>query len=357
LSATSSNTGLVPNNNLSLTLTGANGQIQATPVANESGTSTITVSYIGANSTTHSKSFMLTVNAVDDPPSITTAYEQTVEAGQTVQVVFMVDDVESGYDNVTLSASVSGVTPANLLQSSEITFDTQIGPRRVATITPTHDLLGSATVTIAAHTAGGGDSNVSFTYTVYPDTIDPDGNGTADDTPGAAVTFGYGMQGFGGGNGDDSLAYCKSFRAETLQGIMVRAGNTCETEWPAVSPGGPGVEREDAGQTFSGRDPISGYYSSGLKMIPLPAGPACRMCIWDLNLELKGKLSNAKISWQGNDYRGAFGINGFGIEHDGTPGSGAGCSTTEYKGGTTVRWNSGTPLEFRVYGYHNNSDV
>jgi uncharacterized repeat protein (TIGR01451 family) len=66
----SSNTTLVPNSsaNLSLTGTGSERTLQITPVANLSGTTTITVTVTGANGQSMTDTFLLTVNAVNDAP-------------------------------------------------------------------------------------------------------------------------------------------------------------------------------------------------------------------------------------------------------------------------------------------------
>ncbi|MDT5063794.1 MAG: hypothetical protein QOH63_4253, partial [Acidobacteriota bacterium] len=70
VTATSSNTTLVPNNtaNLSVTGTGSTRTLRISPAANLSGTTTITVTVNGSNSQTMSDTFVLTVNAVNDAP-------------------------------------------------------------------------------------------------------------------------------------------------------------------------------------------------------------------------------------------------------------------------------------------------
>ncbi|MBD0370785.1 MAG: DUF11 domain-containing protein [Pyrinomonadaceae bacterium] len=73
VTATSSNTTLVPNNpaNLSIIGTGSTRTIQINPAPNQSGTTTITVTAIGSNSQMMSDTFVLTVNAVNDAPVAT----------------------------------------------------------------------------------------------------------------------------------------------------------------------------------------------------------------------------------------------------------------------------------------------
>ena len=69
VSGSSSNTRLVPNANIVFGGSGANRTVKATPAANRSGTATITVSVSDGLATT-SDIFVLTVNAVNDPPEI-----------------------------------------------------------------------------------------------------------------------------------------------------------------------------------------------------------------------------------------------------------------------------------------------
>src|SRR5262249_907130 len=69
VTATSSNTTLVPNANLSLTGSVGSRNLQITPAANRNGTTTITVAVTATNGRTATDTFDLTVSAVNDPPS------------------------------------------------------------------------------------------------------------------------------------------------------------------------------------------------------------------------------------------------------------------------------------------------
>ena len=68
VTATSSNPALVPNGNITLGGTGANRTIQLTPLANQFGTATITVTVTDAGGMTASDTFILTINSVNDAP-------------------------------------------------------------------------------------------------------------------------------------------------------------------------------------------------------------------------------------------------------------------------------------------------
>ena len=76
ITATSGNTTLVPNlaANINITGSGSSRNLNITPAANETGTSTITVTAtktISGTAVSMSDTFVLTVNAVNDPPSFT----------------------------------------------------------------------------------------------------------------------------------------------------------------------------------------------------------------------------------------------------------------------------------------------
>jgi hypothetical protein len=79
VTATSSNTTLVPN--ASLVITGSNGSrnLQITPAAGQSGTTTITITVTATNGRTATDTFDLTVNGVNDPPSGTNNTVTTAE--------------------------------------------------------------------------------------------------------------------------------------------------------------------------------------------------------------------------------------------------------------------------------------
>src|SRR5207244_3996616 len=75
VTATSSNTTLVPNNvaNIAVSGSGSTRTLTINPVADKFGTSTITVTVNGDNSQSMTDTFLLTVNPVGDTPSVTNA--------------------------------------------------------------------------------------------------------------------------------------------------------------------------------------------------------------------------------------------------------------------------------------------
>jgi hypothetical protein len=89
VTATSSNTTLVPNANLVITGSGGSRNLQITPAANQSGTTTITVTVTATNGRTATDTFDLTVNAANDPPSGT---DNTVSTAEDTTYTFTAAD-------------------------------------------------------------------------------------------------------------------------------------------------------------------------------------------------------------------------------------------------------------------------
>jgi subtilisin-like proprotein convertase family protein len=97
---------LIPAGNLVLGGSGTNRTVTITPTANEYGTSLITLSVTdGINRS--STSFPLTVNFVNQPPTITGLSDQTLAANQVLQLPFRVSDAETPASNLVVNATSS----------------------------------------------------------------------------------------------------------------------------------------------------------------------------------------------------------------------------------------------------------
>ena len=92
----SSNTALVPAANIVFGGSGANRTVTITPAANQSGTATITITVTDGDGGTASDSFVLTVTAVNDLPTISDVTDKTTnEDTPTAALSFTVGDVET----------------------------------------------------------------------------------------------------------------------------------------------------------------------------------------------------------------------------------------------------------------------
>ncbi len=163
LSVDSSNPALVPVSNITLGGTGTQRTITITPAANQFGVATITTTVSDGNLTS-SESFVLTVNAVNDTPTISSIADQATDEDVAVgPISFTIVDVESAVGSLSLSASSSD--PA-LVSVGNVVFGGS-GATRTVTVTPALNGYGSVTLTL---TVGDGQAtaNSSFLLTVHP---------------------------------------------------------------------------------------------------------------------------------------------------------------------------------------------
>lgn len=163
LSASSSNTALVPNGNIVFGGSGANRTVMVTPAPDLSGSATITIT-VDDGQASASDTFVITINPVNDAPTISDiTYRVTDEDIPVGPITFVVGDVETPAGNLTLSGSSSD--PA-LVPNSNIVFGGS-GAVRSVTVTPATNLFGTATITVTA-SDGINLSSDSFILTVNP---------------------------------------------------------------------------------------------------------------------------------------------------------------------------------------------
>ena len=144
VSGASSNTTLVPNANIVFGGSAANRTVTVTPAANQSGTSTITLS-VSDGALTTSDTFVLTVTAVNDAPTISNITDRSIAVNtHTGAIPFTIGDIETATTALTLTKTSSDTT---LVPTVNIVFGGS-GASRNVTLTPTANKLGSATITV-----------------------------------------------------------------------------------------------------------------------------------------------------------------------------------------------------------------
>ena len=140
LSGSSSNTTLIPNETIVFGGSGLGRTVTVTPAANQFGSSTITVT-AAQSGESESTQFVVTVNNVNDAPTITALSDVTVsEDSAPGPISFSVADIDTAVGNLTLS----GHTTAPALHT--VSFG-GAGAARTLTIVPALNQSGSATVT------------------------------------------------------------------------------------------------------------------------------------------------------------------------------------------------------------------
>ena len=163
VTANSSNPSLIPAAGIRLSGTSNNRFIQIAPATNQFGSATITLA-VSDGAATAISSFLVTVNPVNDPPSISTVDPQTVnEDTPTAEIPVTIGDIESPATSLVLSATSSDPT---LVPASAISLGGS-GSNRTVTIQPAADQFGTATITLLVS-----DGNLT-TYSSFPLTVNP----------------------------------------------------------------------------------------------------------------------------------------------------------------------------------------
>jgi len=145
LSRSSSNPTLVPTNNIVFGGSGNNRTVTLTPASGQTGSATITVS-VSDGALSASDTFVLTVTAVNSPPTLTGIGDQTInEDTSTGALGFTVGDGESAAGSLTLGRSSSN---AALVPTNNIVFGGS-GASRTVTVSPAANQSGSATITVS----------------------------------------------------------------------------------------------------------------------------------------------------------------------------------------------------------------
>jgi len=141
----SSNTTLLPAANITIGGTAPNCTVSMTPAADQSGTTTVTLT-VTDGTLTAQDTFVLTVNAVNDAPVISDVLDQsTNEDTPKNNVAFTISDVDS---TLTCTGSVSkGSSNTTLLPAANITIG-GTAPNCTVSMTPAADQSGTTTVTL-----------------------------------------------------------------------------------------------------------------------------------------------------------------------------------------------------------------
>ncbi|HEY3517735.1 MAG TPA: cytochrome c peroxidase, partial [Gammaproteobacteria bacterium] len=189
LSGTSSDSSIVASSGIAFGGSGANRTVSVTPVANASGTATITVT-VSDGTAAASDTFVLTVTAVNDLPTISSVGNQTTAAGVAVgPLALTVGDLETAPGSLTLSATSSDTA---LVPVANIVFG-GTGANRTVTVTPAIGSTGTALLTLTVND-GTNTAATSFNLTVTaansPPTISNIADrSTAEDTGTGAIAF------------------------------------------------------------------------------------------------------------------------------------------------------------------------
>jgi len=171
VTASSSNPALIPTPTATYTSPNSTGSLSLTPAAFGFGSSTITVTVNdngGSNNLT-TRSFLVTVIPVNQPPTLNPLSNVTINEGASVQTVNLAG-ISSGATNEsqTLTVTASSSNPA-LIPNPSVSYTS---PNTTGSISfaPLGLGFGSATITVTVNDGGSSNNVVSRTFTV---TVNP----------------------------------------------------------------------------------------------------------------------------------------------------------------------------------------
>jgi hypothetical protein len=164
------NPALVGASGLTVEGTGATRTLRITPTTEESGATTITVG-ISDGTTRTERSFLLTVEAVNDPPSIGSIGDQIIQEDAPISVDVSLTDPDN--DPGTLGIS-SRSSDSSVVADGDIVIE-GAGANRVLRITPATDQSGTTVITVSVDD-GQLQAKTSFTLTVTPVNDPPTAN-------------------------------------------------------------------------------------------------------------------------------------------------------------------------------------
>ncbi len=227
VNASSSDTTLVPNANISLGGSGANRTVSVTPAANQNGSATITLT-VSDGTTTAQSQFDVTVSPVNDPPTISSVADLTIdEDTSSGPVSFTVGDPDAG-DTLIVTASSSNTT---LVPNSNFIVSVNVGTSRFVRISPAANQYGTTTVTLTV-SDGTATAQTHFVLTVTPVNDPPTISTVADQTIDEDTSTG-------------ALSFTVGDVDNAATTLVVTASSTNTTLVPtaAITMGGSGTDR------------------------------------------------------------------------------------------------------------------
>ncbi|HKE60333.1 MAG TPA: Ig-like domain-containing protein [Pyrinomonadaceae bacterium] len=206
ITAVSNNTGLIPNPTVSFVENSTTGSLSYTPVADTSGSATITVTVTdsggtasgGVNSLT--RTFTVNVTAVNDAPTLNTIADTNILEDAAQQTVGLTG-ISNGPNETGQVNSISATSDNPGLIPNPAVIYTSPNATGSLTFTPVANMNGSAVVTVTISdnggTANGGINTLSRTFTVNvaavndAPTLDPIANPAdiAENSPQQTINF------------------------------------------------------------------------------------------------------------------------------------------------------------------------
>ena len=191
VTATSSNTNLIPNPTVNYTSANTNGSLTFTPVLNANGSATISVSVNdgGASNNIVTRTFTVTVKSVNQPPTLNPISNLTLNENAGLQTVTL-SGITSGAANENQTLTVTATSGNTSLIPNPTVHYTSANTNGSLTFAPVTNANGSALVTVTVNDGGASNNIVTRTFTVtvnpvnQPPTLNPINNLTLNENAG-----------------------------------------------------------------------------------------------------------------------------------------------------------------------------
>ena len=173
VTANSNNSALIPGITVGYTPNGTTGTLDFTPAPNQFGSATVTVTVRDAgfdgiagngDDGIFTRTFTVTVNPVNDAPTITAPVTQTVNEDAGVQQLLL-DNVTAGpFESQTLTFTAVSNMPG-LIPNPTVAY-TQGNPTALLSYTPVLNQFGTATITLTVTDSGTGLNSTVYTFDI-----------------------------------------------------------------------------------------------------------------------------------------------------------------------------------------------
>jgi Cadherin-like domain/Secretion system C-terminal sorting domain len=168
ITATSSNTALIPNPVVVYTSANPTGSLKYTPVANAFGTATITVTVddLGSGNNTIVRSFTVTVNAVNDQPTLDAISDPGAIDEDAAEQTIGLSGIGTGAANETQALLVTATSNNTSLIANPVIEYISANATGSLKYTPVANANGTAIITVTVDDGGSPNNTIVKTFTV-----------------------------------------------------------------------------------------------------------------------------------------------------------------------------------------------
>jgi hypothetical protein len=186
LIASSSNPSLISTSGIALGGTGSNRTVQLTPLPNQFGSAVITISATDSNNLSGTRSFLLIVPAVNDPPTLDAISDVVLNEANPSAIVNLAG-ISSGATNEiqTLTVTATSSNP-NMVPNPVVNYTSPNGTGSL-NVSKAPGAFGSAVITVRVNDNQSQNNLITRTFSVTVTSIQPTISGMTRDGTGSSI--------------------------------------------------------------------------------------------------------------------------------------------------------------------------